>query len=100
MEYTLYVPQRLNNDTDVSAEFFRALEERLVSIAGGFTRMRGVGAYRMTDGSVKREPVYVYMLLASARERERIRRVAEYVKLMLAQESVLVTSRTVDSEFV
>ncbi len=102
MEYTLYVPQRLNDGTDVSAEFFRALEKRLVSIGGGFTRTRGIGGYQMANGDDVREPVYVYTLIAPGNPstRERVRNVAQHVKIQLAQESVLFTVRAVDSELV
>ncbi len=101
-EYTLYTPMSLNSGASVSPGFFVALGERLAGIAGGYTRVRGVGAYVMADGTVKREPVYVYTLFAPdvPSTRERIRSVAQHVKIQLAQESVLFTVRAVDSELV
>ncbi len=100
--YTLYVPTHLNSGDPVSASFFDAFESRLAGIAGGYTRTDGIGAYQMTDGTLKREPVYVYTLLAPGNPstRERVHNVARHVKLWLAQESVLVTVALVDSELV
>ncbi len=101
-EYTLYVPQRRNNGIDVSAAFFGTLETRLLIIAGGFTRSRGVGGYQMESGEIVREPVYIYTLLApdTPSVRQQVRSVAQHVKIQLAQESVLFTVRAVDSELV
>ena len=101
-EYTLHVPTRLNSGARVSAEFFRTLEDRLVSIGGGFSRVRIVGGYRMSDGSLKRESVYTYTLLApdTSAIQQRIRSLASHVRIQLAQESVLVTSRPVSAEFI
>ncbi len=102
MEYRVYVPDRLNSGKRVPSEFFANLEIRLVSIAGGFSRSHAIGGYTMSDGTLKREPVYVYTLLApdTGAIQERIRSLAFHVKGMLAQESVLVVSRPVDSELV
>ncbi len=101
-EYTLHVPTRLNSGARVSAEFFRVLEDRLASIGGGFSRVRVVGGYTMSDGSLKRESVYTYTLLApdTSAIQQRVRSAALHVRGMLAQESVLVTSRPISAEFV
>lgn len=101
-EYTIHVPMRLNSGARVSAEFFRTLESRLASIGGGFTRTRTVGGYTTSDGTLKRESVYVYTLFAPSNPStgERVHSLACHVKIQLAQESVLVTARRIAAEFV
>lgn len=90
-EYTLHVPMRLNSGARVPRAYVDRIEARLVAIAGGFTRARTVGAFAMSDGSVKREPVYVYSVLAGRGAARGMRRIASDIRRDLAQESVLLT---------
>ncbi len=99
-EYTLHVPIRTNIGQKVSRDFFARLEERLSAIAGGFTRTRAIGGYHMSDGTLKREPVYVYSVVTDHPQEQCLRSIAGHVKISLAQESVLLTSRAIDSELI
>lgn len=101
-EYRLFVPQCLNSGADVSREFFHALETRLTSITGGYTRTCALGAYKLRNDHIVRERIYVYSLLASSSNviRGRMRSIAEHVKLVLTQESVLLQIAIVEAEFI
>ena len=103
VQFTIHVPRNLNDNRRVPASFFRVFEARLVEIAGGFNRARTVGAYAMSDGSVKREPVYVYTSTvwgATRATRGAFSALAEYLKRALAQESVYLASTIIDGELV
>lgn len=101
-EYRLFVPRHLNSGVDVSSKFFQALETRLTSINSGYTRTSALGAYKLRNNDIVREPIYVYSLLASSSNviRGRMRSIAEHVKLLLAQESVLLQIAIVEAEFI
>lgn len=100
IEYTLHVPRCYNSGARVDSGFFATLESKLASVSGGYNRARTIGAYRMSDGSVKREHVYVYTVIGTRAHGAALRAVAEFVKRQLAQESVLITARTIDASFV
>lgn len=100
VEYTIHVPARLNSGERVPRAYVERIEARLVTIAGGYNRARTVGAFAMSDGSTKRESVFVYKVLAGVGADYGMRKLAKDIGRDLAQESVLVTRRAIGSELV
>ncbi len=100
IEYTLHVPARYNSGARVPRPYFERIESRLVLIAGGYNRARTVGAFEMSDGTTKREPIFVYTILTGVGAARGLRKLASDIGRDLAQDSVLVTRRTVGADFV
>ncbi len=100
LEFTLHVPARYNSGARVPRAYVERVEARLVAIGGGYNRARTVGAYVMSDGSTKREPVYVYSVLAGIGAERGLRKLARDIGRDIGQESVLVTRRPIAADFV
>lgn len=69
--------------------------------ADGATWTAHAGGYRMADGSAVFEPSYtVDVLTAEPIEPDKVRRLADYIKYVEHQESVLVETTTVNAQFI
>ena len=69
--------------------------------AGGATWTAHAGGYRMADGTAVFEPSYtVDVLTAEPIEPDKVRRLADYIKQVENQESVLVEITTVNAQFI
>ena len=100
IEYTLHVPARFNSGERVPRPYLERIEGRLITIAGGYNRARTVGAFEMSDGSTKREPIFVYTILAGVGADYGMRKLAKDIGRDLAQDSVLVTCRAIGAELI
>ena len=59
---TLHVPEALNDGSPVCPSQFEAYEAALIDLAGGFTLLPAIGAWRSQSGQIYREPMRLYAI--------------------------------------
>jgi hypothetical protein len=59
-EARIILPGYQRNGAPVDSHVLPRLEAMIIDAFGGFTCMRGIGAYRMNDGTLKQEPVAIF----------------------------------------
>jgi hypothetical protein len=96
--YTLYVPVTDNAERGtIIAEY---VARTFARVFGGFTLRHAAGGYFMSDGTLCREPVTLIDGINTGDGVDDIvANLAEYVRVALDQESVLVTRTLVGATF-
>ena len=93
----------LDNSKTATPKYSKNLLRYTMSALGvsGATWTAHTGAYTMDDGTAVIEPSYTLdTLTAEPIEPDKVRRLAEYIKQLENQESVLVEISTVSAQFI
>lgn len=90
---TLHVPETRNDGSPVATAELEAHEAELLQIAGGFTLIPAIGAWRSSTGEVYREPLRLYAVdVADERTvRAQMLELAECMSAELGQEVIYLT---------
>ena len=94
----IILPERDNNNGSLSWQH-QALQDILVARYGGFTMTKGFGAWA-NDGTIKREPVWVYDVAMERAAVVDFRKLAADTARDAAQECVMIVTPQGDVEFV
>lgn len=79
-----------------------AIKQKAVELFGGFTFYNSDGGWRHTDGQLATEPGGTLLIFEEEKSdtRSRARALAEYVKLVLRQESAVLAITSAEFEYV
>ncbi len=99
--YTLHVPLFYNNGTRVPLAEANLVENQILALAGGFTAVEALGAWRSDDtGRTYRELVTLYHVDTDDDIAPELERIAENVARRLKQEAVYVTAQDITASLV
>ena len=96
---TLQVPETLNDGSVTPVGQFASYEDELIEIAGGFTLGHAIGAWRSPSKESYREPLRLYAIDVPDAQTilETVLRLANRIRIELAQEAVYVTVAPVEA---
>lgn len=94
--HTLYVPKLSSDGTGVPLELTSWIENRLVDLGGGFTRLSANGGWKGADGCVVHDDLLLYVVDLAKASPLILGSIAQRVAADLGQEVVYLTVQTLD----
>jgi len=95
--WTLHVPENYNDGSPVEPSVFEEIEDKILRLAGGFTRKLARGAWR-GDEQDYHEPVGLYLIDTEDPSLEaELLELARDIAARLSQEAVYLTRQVIDT---
>jgi hypothetical protein len=94
--HTLHVPTLHSDGTRAPRALITWIEDRLIELGGGFTRLNAHGGWKREDGSNERDDLLIYVVDLAEASPLALGSIAQRVAVELDQDAVYLTVQTLE----